>query len=196
MGVCLSQQLVDLYLSGSCSQDELQEIETHLTQCESCRKQIESSRSTIASDNQSDLTRTIDTNAAFEDSDKTRTYIREDEDTTKLITQTPASHDTSRTSAAPLDSMFEGYDVHEQLPVGGQAVVYKATQKATKRTVALKVLLQGPHASMRAQYRFEREVDLAASLQHPNIVTIYDSGIAKGQYWMNMWNRKNCPFTG
>ncbi len=186
MGVCLSQQLVDLYLSGSCSENELQEIEAHLTQCESCRNQVESSRSTIASYNQSDLTGTIDTTAAFEDSDKTRTYIREDDDSTKLISQVPISYDTSRTSTAPLDSMFEGYDIHEQLPVGGQAVVYKATQKATKRTVALKVLLQGPHASMRAQYRFEREVDLAASLQHPNIVTIYDSGIAKGQYYFAM----------
>ncbi|NIR66519.1 MAG: protein kinase [candidate division Zixibacteria bacterium] len=182
----MSQQLVDLYLSGSCSEDEIHEIEAHLTQCESCRKQVESSRSTIASYNQSDLTRTIDTTAAFEDCDKTRTYIREDEDSTKLISQVPTSHDTSRTSTAPLDSMFEGYDIHEQLPVGGQAVVYKATQKATKRTVALKVLLQGPHASMRAQYRFEREVDLAANLQHPNIVTIYDSGIAKGQYYFAM----------
>lgn len=186
MSVCLCQKLLDLYLSGSCSGDELQEIEAHLSQCENCRKKVESARSTIPSSNQSDMTRTIDTNVAYRDSDKTRTYIKEDEDATKLISQVPPSHDTSRASTAPLDSMFEGYEIHEQLPVGGQAVVYKATQKATKRTVALKVLLQGPHASMRAQYRFEREVDLAASLQHPNIVTIYDSGIAKGQYYFAM----------
>jgi serine/threonine protein kinase len=64
--------------------------------------------------------------------------------------------------------------------------VYKAIQKATKRVVALKVLLQGPQISLPAQYRFEREVDLASSLQHPNIVTIYDSGIAKGQYYFAM----------
>jgi serine/threonine protein kinase len=82
--------------------------------------------------------------------------------------------------------MFEDYEILEQLPPGGQALVYKAMQKATKRVVALKVLLQGPQISLPAQYRFEREVDLASSLQHPNIVTIYDSGIAKGQYYFAM----------
>ncbi len=186
MSVCLSQKLVERYLSGSCSEDELLIIEAHLMQCESCRQQVESTRSKIASSNQSDVTKTIDTTPAYGAGDKTRTYVKEDEYATKLISQVPSSPDTSRASDKPLDSMFEGYDIHDQLPLGGQAVVYKATQKATKRTVALKVLLQGPHASTRAQYRFEREVDLAASLQHPNIVTIYDSGIAKGQYYFAM----------
>jgi WD40 repeat protein len=59
--------------------------------------------------------------------------------------------------------------------------VYKATQKATKRTVALKLLLQGACASPRQRQRFEREIDLVASLRHPNIVTIYDSGVNRGQ---------------
>jgi serine/threonine protein kinase len=186
MDACLSQKLGERYISGSCSEDELLFIEAHLMQCESCRQQVESTRSKIASSNQSDVTRTIDTTAAYGADDKTRTYVKEDEYATKLISQVPSSPDTSRASYKSLDSMFEGYDVHDQLPLGGQAVVYKATQKATKRTVALKVLLQGPHASTRAQYRFEREVDLAASLQHPNIVTIYDSGIAKGQYYFAM----------
>ena len=186
MDACLSQKLIERYLSGSCSKDEHQAIEAHLAKCESCRQQTESARSRIASSNQSDVTMTIDTTAAYGADDKTRTYIKEDEYATKLISQVPSSPDTSRASDTPLDSMFEGYDVHDQLPLGGQAVVYKATQKATKRTVALKVLLQGPHASARAQFRFEREVDLAASLQHPNIVTIYDSGIAKGQYYFAM----------
>jgi serine/threonine protein kinase len=45
---------------------------------------------------------------------------------------------------------------------GGQGVVYKAIQKATKRTVALKVLLEGPYASPRQRHRFEREIDLVA----------------------------------
>ncbi|MHC4109742.1 MAG: protein kinase domain-containing protein [Planctomycetota bacterium] len=182
----MSQKLTERYISGSCPEDELEAIETHIAKCESCRLQVESTRSKIAASNQSDLTRTIDTNVAYGDSDKTRTYVREDQYATRLMSQVPSSHDTSRTSATSPDSMIEGYEILDQLPPGGQAVVYKATQKATKRIVALKVLLQGPHASTRAQYRFEREVDLAASLQHPNIVTIYDSGIAKGQYYFAM----------
>ncbi len=186
MGTCLSQKLTGRYISGGCSEDELRAIETHLTQCESCRQQVESARSKIAASNQSDLTKTDDKTVAYGAGDKTRTYVKEDEYATKLISQVPSSPHTSRTSATPLESMIEGYEIKDQLPLGGQAVVYKATQKATKRIVALKVLLQGPHASMRAQYRFEREVDLAASLQHPNIVTIYDSGIAKGQYYFAM----------
>jgi serine/threonine protein kinase len=81
---------------------------------------------------------------------------------------------------------IEGYTILENMPRGGQAIVYKAFQKATKRIVAVKVLLQGAHASARHQYRFEREVKLAASLHHPNIVTIHDSGISEGQYYYVM----------
>jgi len=186
MGICLSQKLTERYISGSCSEDEHQAIETHLTKCESCRQQIESAQAKIAASNQSDLTKTDDKTVAYGAGDKTRTYAKEEEYATKLMSQVPSSPHTPRASATSLESMIEGYEIKDQLPLGGQAVVYKATQKATKRIVALKVLLQGPHASMRAQYRFEREVDLAASLQHPNIVTIYDSGIAKGQYYFAM----------
>ena len=81
---------------------------------------------------------------------------------------------------------IEGYKSFETLPRGGQAAVYKAFQEATKRTVAVKILLQERYTSTRAQYRFEREVDLAASLRHSNIVTIFDSGIAQGQYYYVM----------
>ncbi|MHC4244631.1 MAG: serine/threonine protein kinase, partial [Planctomycetota bacterium] len=100
--------------------------------------------------------------------------------------------DTGPLSSGEDDLLFEdipeieGYQTIEPLPRGGQAVVYKAFQEATKRTVAVKILLQERCTSTRAQYRFEREVDLAASLRHSNIVTIYDSGIAQGQYYYAM----------
>ena len=186
MDICLSQKLAERYILGGCSADELQTIEIHLTRCESCRQKVKSVRSKTAASGQSDLTQTIDKDAAYGDSDKTRTFTREDGYATRVVSQEPSSANTSGATASSLESMFEGYEIGNQLPLGGQAVVYKAIQKATKRTVALKVLLQGPQASARAQYRFEREVDLAASLQHPNIVTIYDSGIAQGQYYFAM----------
>lgn len=194
MDVCISKKLAERYLSGSCSEDEQQAVETHISWCESCRQQVESVRSKTASsaarrplvDNQSDLTKTTDRDVVYEAGDKTHTYAKEDEYATRRVSKVPSSMHTLPASATSAESVIEGYEILQQLPLGGQAVVYKATQKATKRIVALKVLMQGPHASMRAQYRFEREVDLAASLQHPNIVTIYDSGIAQGQYYFAM----------
>jgi predicted Ser/Thr protein kinase len=81
---------------------------------------------------------------------------------------------------------IEGYELIEELGRGGMGVVYAAVQHSTKRRVALKVLLEGPFASTAAKRRFEREVELAARLSHPNIVTVLESGIASGRYYFAM----------
>lgn len=72
---------------------------------------------------------------------------------------------------------IEGYDQFREIRRGGQGVVYSAVQRSTRRRVAVKVLLDGAWASDMRRRRFEREVDLIASLQHPNIVQLYDSGL-------------------
>jgi len=81
---------------------------------------------------------------------------------------------------------FAGYDIEEELPRGGQAVVYKAIHAATQTHVALKVLPTGLLASPAARQNFERESRLIALLNHPNIVAIRDSGIIHGQYYFAM----------
>ncbi len=73
-----------------------------------------------------------------------------------------------------------GYDVVRELRRGGQGIVYVALQRSTDRRVAVKVLLSGHESSARHRLRFEREVDLSASLDHPNIVTIFDRGDLPG----------------
>jgi serine/threonine protein kinase len=156
---CLSQELLESYVAGDCSPDQTRAIETHISRCADCRQRTDAARKIPAS--QSDFP-------------------------TVSITDTSATVYASRGIDPDLVSAIEGYELLERLPAGGQAVVYKAYQKATKRIVAVKVLLQELHTSERAQFRFEREVDLAASLRHPNIVTIYDSGIAHGQYYYAM----------
>jgi len=71
---------------------------------------------------------------------------------------------------------IEGYEILEEIHRGGQGIVYKAVQKATHRTVAVKLLLHGAFATSRQRRRFEREVELVARLQHPNIVSVIDCG--------------------
>ncbi|MBU0616398.1 MAG: protein kinase [Planctomycetes bacterium] len=73
-----------------------------------------------------------------------------------------------------------GYEITQELGRGGQGVVYQAIQKATKRKVAIKILIQGPYASASAQKRFEREIELVAQLRHPNIISIFHSGTTSG----------------
>jgi len=81
---------------------------------------------------------------------------------------------------------IEGYQILEELPRGGQAVVYKAICKATGARVALKVLPVALMSSASARGHFEREVELAQQLSHPNIVAILESGITRGQYYFAM----------
>jgi tetratricopeptide (TPR) repeat protein/predicted Ser/Thr protein kinase len=66
-----------------------------------------------------------------------------------------------------------GYSSLLRLKAGGQAVVYSATQVSTGRRVAVKLVRADDE---RARQRFAREIELAASLRHPHIVRVYDSG--------------------
>jgi formylglycine-generating enzyme required for sulfatase activity len=83
--------------------------------------------------------------------------------------------------AAPAPSLspapsIEGYQLLHPVGGGGQAVVYKAVQETTGRKVAVKVIPGGPFVSSRSRARFDREVEILAALQHPNIVGIVDRG--------------------
>ncbi|MEZ4671892.1 MAG: serine/threonine-protein kinase [Anaerolineae bacterium] len=68
------------------------------------------------------------------------------------------------------------YDVTAQLGKGGMATVYQATQASMKRTVAIKILPRALTHEEKFLERFYREVQIAASLQHPHILPVYDFG--------------------
>src|SRR5262245_24416381 len=69
----------------------------------------------------------------------------------------------------------QGLEVQQEIARGGMGAVLTAQESATRRTVAMKVMLRG--ADERDALRFIEEAQVTAQLEHPNIVPVHDLGI-------------------
>ncbi|WP_336085861.1 protein kinase domain-containing protein [Nocardia sp. SSK8] len=82
--------------------------------------------------------------------------------------------------------VFAGYTIRRVLGQGGMGVVYLARHPRLPRLTALKLLSRELSADAEIRQRFEREADLVAQLEHPNIVNVYDRGTEDDQLWISM----------
>lgn len=78
------------------------------------------------------------------------------------------------------------YLVEDLVGRGAMGAVYRARQAELNRLVALKILLQGVHASDKTRQRFFREAQSMARLRHPNIVSVHEVGAYDGQPFFTM----------
>src|SRR5687767_2106865 len=92
--------------------------------------------------------------------------------------------------ALPAGTQVGPYEVVEQLGSGGMGVVYRARDQRLERNVALKVLRRllvlGNDGQEEALDRLLREAVLASALNHPNIVTIYETGVVDRDRYIAM----------
>jgi len=85
-----------------------------------------------------------------------------------------------------IGSEFLGYRIEELIGQGGMGVVFRAYDLRLKRTVALKLIAPELALDERFHARFARETELAMSLEHPNVVPVYDAGDVDGRFYLAM----------
>ena len=161
---CPTAEELKRFVARDMTDDQRAEIQRHLDACAACRSRAER----IGAERDAML-------------DELRNVQQSIDDDTRPPpgpTVDAADQPQGRGDPAPNARLsIPGYDIIREIHRGGQGVVYQAIQKSTKRKVAVKVLLEGPYASPLAKRRFEREIELVASLKHVNIISIFHSGL-------------------
>ncbi|MEO7300246.1 MAG: protein kinase [Verrucomicrobiota bacterium] len=95
-------------------------------------------------------------------------------------TEAGQSHKSIPPTRDELAAAFPHLEILELIGQGGMGFVFKARQPKLDRFVALKILPQSLAADPAFAERFSREGRLLARLNHPNIVTVHDFGVASG----------------
>ena len=93
--------------------------------------------------------------------------------------------ETSAPTFAP-GSTFAGYRIEAVAGRGGMGIVYRATQVALGRPVALKLIAANYAGERSFRERFKREWETAASIDHPNVIPLYEAGAAEEHLFIAM----------
>lgn len=83
-------------------------------------------------------------------------------------------------AARPHPLALDDYLILDRVAAGGMGTVFRAVHRRMKRDVALKVVADGRGGEADRGRWFQREVEAAGRLTHPNVVTAYDAGEARG----------------
>src|SRR5918997_5962202 len=91
-----------------------------------------------------------------------------------------------KTDDPRIGKVIAGYRIEERVGRGGMGVVYRAEHLNLRRRAAIKIIAPDLAESDGFRERFTREARIAAALQHPNIVTVYDAGEVDGILYLAM----------
>jgi WD40 repeat protein len=170
---------------GRLAEADLARVSAHLGQCAGCCRRIDE---LAAADPLVDRLR--ESAASGED---TLVSPEQRRPAVRALRRVQAARDPGRSrdpepepSSPAAPEQVGDYDTLEEVGRGGMGVVYKAWHRGLHRLAALKMVLAGEFASPTQELRFRLEAELAARVQHPNIVHVYEVGIYRGRPFLAM----------
>lgn len=193
-------EMIQAYVLGQASEDVIDTVDRHLAECENCRE-------TLREVDNDSFVNCLQKCVEAEEMGRTRTYAvtnprNPNEGTDQRATREgnpqgiaksptvyPGEGDTvlpPEVVDIPALANHERYEVLELVGRGGMGDVYRAEHRMMKRPVALKIIKPELVARKSAVERFRREVEAAARLSHPNIVTSYDAEQAGDLHFLVM----------
>jgi urea transport system substrate-binding protein len=156
MNACPSYEQLEQFVSGRLSDFDRSAVNTHVQTCACCQQSVSSLVQGVS-----------------------ETYV---------WSPRPSDREPAQQAVAlpPELCNHPRYNILELLDVGGMGAVYKAEHRLLERIVVLKVIRQDVLSRPEQVQRFLREAKLAASLSHPNIVTLHEAEQVGQTYFLVM----------
>jgi serine/threonine protein kinase/tetratricopeptide (TPR) repeat protein len=170
---------------GQLRETELVDVSAHLDGCPACCCRIDQ----LASGDRL-LARLQDSDARREtllvNRVQRRAAVRALRRSSDSGVRTDSAQSSIPISQSAIPKQVGDYEILTEVGRGGMGVVYKARHRGLQRLAALKMVLAGEFASHAQELRFRLEAELAARVQHPNIVQVYEIGSYEGRPFLAM----------